>query len=296
MLETSLTQSITYSPITMKKTDFQPYDPSELDILLKEPWEVSDRPFMLHAAYALSCLYDLCAEEDDEEDFAPDNIWGSHIPQKILDRLVEDVKADFNDASSNRKAVRIWNKTYSIRKVNAYDHNRLHLIFNFPLEDGEYIITKEGVLNLGGPTMKGLEKYQVSKEQSQVNRTYLRQIIKLAEDDEHNGWDKLTDMEIVVYCWALYYNKYQHDNFVHFKKDYNGYLYVTDKAIFSCLNEKGVLMERPTGMYAFSHDKVMEWNEANSQKSYANLIPTDEADDYWYDVALKKTFKPIDHK
>lgn len=278
----------------MKKTDFQPYSEDELDTLLKEPWEVSDRPFMLHAAYALSCLYDLCADE--EEEFDVEDIWGGQIPQKILDRLVEDVKADFNDAASNRKSVRIWSKTYSIRKVNAYDHNRLHLIFNFPLENGEYTITKEGVLNLSGPTMKGLEKYQVSKEQSQANRTYLRQIIKLAEDDKNNGWDKLTDMEIVVYCWALFYNKYQYDNFVHFSKEYADYLYVKESAILDCLNEKGTLMRRPSGMYAFSHEKVMEWNKANGQKSYADTIPTNEADDYWYDVALKKTFKPIDHQ
>ena len=278
----------------MKKTDFQPYSEEDLEVLLKEPWEVSDRPFMLHAAYALSSLYDLFADEEDE--FTIEDMWGCKISQGILDRLVEDVKADFNDAASNYKAVRIWNKTYSIRKVNAYDPKRLDLIFNFPLENGEYTIIKEGVLNLVGPTLKGLEKYQVSKEQSKANRTYLRQIIKLAEDDDNDGWNKLTDMEIVVYCWALFYNKYQKDNFIHFSKEYADYIYVKESAIIGCLNEKGALMQRPSGMYAFSYDKVMAWNESNKQKSFAATIPANEADDYWYDVALKKTFKPIDHQ
>lgn len=280
----------------MKPTEFQPYDQVDLDILLKEPWEVTDRPYMLHAAYALNCLYDLCTDEDDEESFTSDDMWGCHIPKNIIDNLANDIQTDFNDAATNYKTIRIWDKPYSIRKVNSYDHNRLHLIFNFSIENGEYVITKNGIMNLGGGTIKGLEKYQVSKEESKANRSYLRQIIKLAEDDENDGWDKLTDMEIVVYCWALFYNKYQYDNFTHFKKEYADYLYVTPQSIISCLNDKCVLAGRPIGMYAFSHDKVIKWNEEHKQKSYADLIPHDEAENYWYDVALKKTFKPIDLK
>lgn len=274
---------------------YMPYDVSDIDTLMNEPWEISDQPFMLHAAYALSCLYDIVAPEDDEE-FTPEDIWGCKIEKKILDRLVLDIADDFNDAASNRKQVRIWDKNYSIRKVNAYDHKRLNLIFSFPLENGEYNLTKEGVLNLGGRVDPMLKPYEVTKEQAKVNRTYLRQVIMLAEDDENNGWDQLTDMEIVVYCWALFYNKHQYDNFIHFKNEYKDYLYVTEKDILSCLNEKSTLRQQPVGMYAFSYDKVLAWNKANGQQSFADKIPADKAEDYWYDVALKKTFKPIDQR
>lgn len=272
---------------------YQPYDVSTIDTLMKEPWEVSDRPFMLHAAYALNCLCDLFDSEE-EENIAPDDIWGRKVPKKILDRLVNDIEADFNDAASNYKPVRIWGKGYSIRKVNAYDHTRLHLIFNFPLSDGEYTITKEGVMNLAGASCDMLKPYEVTKEQAQLNRTYLRQIIMLAEDDANNGWDQLTDMEIVVYCWALFYNKYQYDNFIQFKNEYKDYIYVSEKDMLGCLNERSSLRQMPVGMYAFSHDRVQEWNQAHRQESVADKIPASKAEDYWYDTALKSTFKPID--
>ena len=274
---------------------YQPYDVSDIGTLVNEPWEVSDRPFMLHAAYALSCLCDIMAPEEEDE-FSPDDIWGSKVEKKILDRLVMDVKTDFNDAASNRKPVRIWGKNYSIRKVNAYDHSRLHLIFDFPLKDGEYTITKEGVLNLAGAVDSSLKSYEVSKEQAHINRTYLRRIIMLAEDDKNNGWDKLTDMEIIVYCWALFYNKHQYDNFIHFKQEYKDYLYVSETDILSCLNEKSTLRHSPVGMYAFSHDKIQEWHKSHGQVSVADKISASDAEDYWHDVALKKTFKPIDQR
>lgn len=275
---------------------YQPYQQSDLDILLHEPWEVSDNPYMLHAAYALNSLYDLCFGDDDEEEKSPDDIWESKIPQNLMKHLAEDIAADFIDAATNRKPIKIWGKTYSIRKVNAYDKKRLPLIFDFLLQNGEYIITKEGFLNLAGPTHDSLKKYETTCEQAQANREYLRQIIKLAEDDENNGWDKLTDMEIAVYCWALFYNKYQTANWVQFCSEYKDYLYVSEKEIKGCFTEKATLRQSPVGMYTFSRDKVIEWNNVNHQKSVASSIPIQEAEDYWYDVALKKTFKPIDFK
>lgn len=273
--------------------NYQPYSASDLDTLIKEPWEISDRPFMLHAAYALSCLFDVCTPEDDE-DFSPEDMWGCTVPQRILDRLVKEIESDFNDAASNYKPVQIWGRSYSIRKVNAYDRKRLHLIFKFPLQNGEYTITKDGVMDLSGTVPDMLKKYEVSCEQAKANRTYLRQIIKLAEDDANEGWDKLTDMEIIVYCWALFYNKHQSDNFLQFQKEYKDYIYVSESDIKDCFNEKASLRQVPVGMYTFSYDKVLAWNKSHKQNSVAEKIPPQEAEDYWYDTALKSTFKPID--
>ena len=276
--------------------NYQPYSTSDIDTLMKEPWEISDQPFMLHAAFALSSLYDICTTDPDDEDetFSQDDFWGCTVPKNILDRLVLDLETDFNDAASKYKPVKIWGKTYSIRRINSYDRTRLHLIFNFPLEDGEYVIVKEGIMDLRGKVSNELSPYETSKEQAQANRTYLRQIIMLAENDEENGWDQLTDMEIILYCWALFYNKYQFNNFLQFKNEYKDYLYVEDSDILKCLNEKSTLRTHPVGMYAFSRDKVLQWNEANGQTSMAIKIPASEAEDYWYETALKETFNPMD--
>ena len=279
------------------KKEYQPFGRSALQILIKEPGEISDKPYMLYAAYALSNLYDMVAPDEDEDClFTPDNMWGCKIDKKTLDRWIIYVAEDFNDAASNRNPIRIWGKNYTIRKVCAYDRSRLPFIFNFPLENGEYTIAPDGVMNLTEEANESVKCYEVSKEHAKENRIYLRKIITLAEDDAHDGWDKLTDMEIVVYCWALFYNKYQNDNFLQFEKEYKDYIYVSERDILDCLNEKSTLRQSPVGMYAFSYKKIQDWNKSHNQDSIADKINEEEAENYWYDVALKNTFKPIDQR
>lgn len=280
------------------ESKYLPYDESELHLLLHEPWEVRDQPYMLHAAFALNALYEMCCDPLDDEDDTftnPDNLWGCTVSKTILNRLVNEIATDFNDAAEYGKTFRVWGRPYSVRKVNAYDHNRLHLIFNFPTQGEDYVITKTGVLNLAKTTNtpEMLNDYEVTREQAAENRLYVRQIIKLAEDDENNGWDKLTDMEIVLYCWALFYNKYQYNNFSHFKKEYKDYLYVSDIDIQSCYNAKAMLHQRPSGMYSFSKEKVLAWNETHNQQSVAISISKEDADNYWYDIACNTTFRPF---
>lgn len=272
--------------MSCQNNKYAPYSSSEIDTLLSEPWEISDQPYKLHAAFALCTLIETFTEEDD------DIIWGMRVDKKIIDRLIIDIALDFNDAASNHKQIKIWNKPYSIRKVNAYDKNRLIHIFHFPEENGKYTIVKDGIMNLCGPVPDLIKKYEISKKEADNNRLYLRQIIKLAEDDINNGWDKLTDMEIILYCWGLFYNKYESDNFKQFKEEYKDYLYVPEASIRSCFNAKSELRGRPVGKYAFSASKVMDWNKRNSQVSYAEKIPAEEAENYWYDTALNNSFKP----
>lgn len=283
---------------TVMMSEYCPYLPVDIEVLTKEPWEIADQPYRLHAAYALSELSDLLSPDDteDREEWSVDKIWGKKVPQNALDGLVRDVAEDFNDAAHNYKPVNIWGKSYSIRRANSFDPNRLSRIFDFPLSDGFYTITQNGILNLEGATPDVLKQYEVKRDQANANRLYLRQIIKLAEDDAHNGWDRLTDMEIAVYCWAMYYNKTQSNNLVEFKDQYKDYIYVSTKDLMGCFNEKAALRQSPIGMYTFSAEKVNDWNKANKQPSEAIKIPSEEAEDYWYDVALKKTFKPIDQR
>lgn len=276
------------------KNNYDSYDESQLQVLLNEPWEVSDRPYLLHASYALNCLSEICISDEEDNEDGVQEIWGSKVPKRILDRLVEDVSNDFNDAAANHKQIVIQGKRYSIRKVNAYDKTRLKLIFDFPTDGDDYIVTKEGVKNLSGTPIKPVAPYNVTPEELRENRNYLRQIIMLAEDDENNGWDKLTDMEIVVYCWALFYNKEQYDSLLMFRQRYKDYIYVCNSDIQWCFNSKAFAINQPQGMYTFSKERVTEWNRRNKQPSEALKIPQSDADDYWYNVALKHTFKPID--
>lgn len=277
---------------------YLPYSKEELQILLHEPWEVSDQPYKLHAAFALSCLFDLIApqDSDSEDEVKREQIWGVKAPQKLIDRLAVDIKDDFNDAAKNYKSIRIWGRPYAIRKVNAYDKSRLHLIFNFSVENNEYTIVPEGVLNLVPPAPETLQPYEVSSKEAKANRMYVRKIIMLAEDDANDGWDKLTDMEIIIYLWALFYNKVQSKNLLQFKEEYKDYLYVTDSDISSCFNKRSAFTGRPESMYPFDVQKVQDWNEKHHQKSIAIDISDNDADDYWYEKALKSTFKPIDFK
>lgn len=275
-------------------THYKPYTTEEIDTLINEPWEIKDRPYMLHAAYALNCIYELLnPEEEDVDAMSPDEIFGKTLPKNIINHLAEDIASDFNDAAANYKSIKIWGKSYAIKKVNTYDRKRLHLIFNFPINDDEYIITKEGILNLAGQSSEALSKYEITREQVNANRIYLRKIIKLAEDDSNNGWDQLTDMEIVIYCWAMFYNKYQFNNWLQFTREYKDYLYIKESEARACFTEKATLRQMPVGMYTFSYDKVKKWHDDRGLTSVADQIGNQEAEDYWYDVALKNTFKPV---
>ena len=83
----------------MSKTNYGSYDDLELYQLMNEPWEVTDRPYLLHAAYALSCLSE--ALEDDDEEDEKKEIWGKTIPERILKSVVKNAAQNFNDAADN---------------------------------------------------------------------------------------------------------------------------------------------------------------------------------------------------
>lgn len=277
----------------MNKTNYQSYSDSEIDTLFNEPWEVADKPYMLHAAFALSELYDMAVSDDDEEEEKNlKNLWGCTLKASMVDRLAADVAADFNDAAANYKTVRIWGKPYAIRKRNAYDQSRLADIFNFPKEGGDCRICPGGIMNLKRKASEADEKGPSAE--SKENREYMRQIIMLAEDDVRDGWNKLTDMEVAIYCWGLYYAKRESDNLLQFLNEYKKHLCVSKEELMGCFNQKATERGWPCGMYTFSRDKSIAWGKAHGQPSTAIRIPIEDASDYWYNKALKTIFRPID--
>ena len=273
----------------MRKTDYGCYDDLELYQLMNEPWEISDRPYLLHAAYALSCLSEALEDESDE-DAERTEIWGKTIPERILKSVLRNVTEGFNDAARHGTRIDVWGRAYSVRKANAYDPKRLGDIFDFPFKDGEYTVTKEGIKKLADC---GHGSFQDNKDKLKANKNFLRKVIKLAEDDENGGWDKLTDMEVAVYCWARFYHRFQCDNEVQFESKYKKHLYVSMDEIHGCIDEHAATKGRLHGMYCFDHEKVMGWNDRNGQLSVINEISDQEAEDYWYEIAIKKSFRPI---
>lgn len=276
----------------MKSRKYEPYSDYDIHLFFSEPREISDRPYMLHAAFLLSCLFEsYTPDEDEEEDEQPrlEDTWGWKIPKTVLHSIVKNANEQFIEASDNGTQIDVWNRAFSIRKVNAYDKTRLGDIFDFPSDGDDYVVVKTGVMNLAGAFTSNARE-EVANE-LQDNRSYLRKVIMVAEDDAHNGWDKLTDMEVTMYLWAIFYRKHENDNDLRFRNLYKQDLYTTEADDRQCWNAVAQLGSKPHGLYTFSACKVREWNEQHKQASIIDSVDKEKADDYWYEVACKTTCK-----
>lgn len=274
----------------MKNKKYEPYSDYDIHIFFSEPREISDRPYMLHAAFLLNCLFEAYTpDEDEEEQGKPEETWGWKIPKTVLSSIVKNANEQFIYASDHGTQVDVWGKGFSIRKVNAYDKTRLDDIFNFPIDGDDYIVTKSGVMNLAGNFTTDARK-QV-KDEFLDNKSYLRKVIMVAEDDAHDGWDKLTDMEVTMYLWAIFYRKHEIENDLQFRNQFAKDLYTTENDDKQCWNAVAQLNGKPHGLYTFSACKVRRWNKAHNQKSVIDETDDKEAEDYWYNVASKTTCK-----
>lgn len=278
----------------MKSNNYKPYSDYDIHIFFSEPREISDKPYMLHAAFLLSCLFEAYTPDESDEDEEGDSIpledtWNWKIPQTVLNSIVKNANEQFIYASDNGTQIDIWGRGYSIRKPNAYDKSRLNNIFNFPIDGDDYIVTKSGVINLMGDVKS--DAHLRYKDEFSDNKEYLRKVIMVAEDDEHNGWDKLTDMEVTMYLWAIFYRKNECENDIIFREKYKKDLYTSVNDDKSCWNSIAQLNSKPYGLYTFSACKVREWNKQHCQQSIIDKVDQQKADDYWYNVAIRTTCK-----
>lgn len=274
----------------MENKKYEPYSDYDIHLFFSEPREVSDRPYMLHAAFMLSCLFEAYTPDDDEDEQPKlEETWGWKIPKSVLNSIVKNANEQFIYASDHGTQIDVWDKSFSIRKVNAYDKTRLGEIFDFPTDGDDCVVTKTGVLNLAGNFKS--EANENVKNEFADNKSYLRKVIMVAEDDDNDGWDKLTDMEVTMYLWALYYRKHESDNEIEFRGLFKKDLYTSLSDDKSCWNAVAVLGSKPHGLYTFSACKVREWNKAHNQPSIIDSIDAQKAEDYWYDVAIKTTCK-----
>ena len=263
------------------------YTDSELNTLLNDPREVSDRPYLLFTSYALNAIRDLTIGNDDDEDtIFPDDLemWGHTVPINVLDRFIRELVEDFTCGTS----VTIAGMKYTIRKAATVDKERLYKVFSFRKDGDDYVIERNGVININGDSDDSFER---TRNEMTENREYLRKIIFVAEDDEHNGWEKLTDMEAAAYCWALFWHKNQSNDVDRFQKKYKSWHALSDRELVKGWSRKCQVSGLPNGMYTFSAKNIMKWNEDNGQKSVVGKVTNKQADDYWYDTATQNTFK-----
>lgn len=268
---------------------YAPYSDYDIHLLFSEVRRVSDQPYMLHAAFLLSCLFESYAPDEDEEDVDMEHTWGWEIPTSILDSIVRNANEQFIDASENGIQIDIWDKGYSIRKARLCDKRRLNDIFNFQTNGDNYIVNKDGIMNLS--EYSSTDAYNTTKKELSDNKNYLRKVIMVAEDDAHNGWNKLTDMETTLYMWALFYQRYKKDDAGLFREKFKKDFYTTPEDEKQCWNDIAMLQNKPHGLYTFSANKVREWNRQHQQKSIIDTIDKTQADNHWYNVAINTSCK-----
>lgn len=267
----------TKSPADM---EYEPYKEYDIYDMINEPRRISKDPYKLHAAFMLSCLFEMCPDDEDGKEANPNDTWNWAIPKRTLERLVENGNTQFIEACDNDFQVDIWGKQYSIRHSKDIDRTRLSNIFNFEEQDDSYIVKKNGIMNLALPIM-GMEQDIIVNFKD--NRAYLQKVVLTAEDDEHDGWDKLTDMEVTLYLWYLFTRKRQSPyNYNKFRNKFKDELYTTAKEERSCWNDNLQDDSNINTPYIFSAAKVRRWNEQNKQHSIVEKVDTLLAADYYY--------------
>ena len=241
--------------------DYVPYSVYELHDFFVEPHRIAKDPYKLHAAYMLSNLFDLY-DDDEDVQFIPEKTWGWEVDIDMLRKMVENANDDFLSACDNDLMIDIWNQRYSIRHSKDIDRSRLKNIFNFIETDhNTYIVSHNGIMNLNS-------RFASKQTEFEENKKYLEGVIVLAEDDLHNGWDKLTDMEITMYVWYLWCKKTNDRDYTHFRKRCSKDLYTRKADDVGCFNSKVSETLIPTTQYLFSASKVKKWNLEHHQKSY----------------------------
>lgn len=252
--------------------DYRPYKEYELHDIIAEPRRIAKDPYKLHAAFMISCLFDLYEPTEEENDgtkpFKPEWSWGWLADKALFDKLVKNAQQQFAEACDNGLAIDIWGKGYSIRHADKLDRERLKGIFNFPIverEDGQYYeIVQSGIIDLSGTE----EADPISEFKE--NKAYLQEVIKTALDDEHDGWNKLTDMEVTMYLWHLFCKKTYCRDYWTFRKTYQHDICTTEKDERDCWNDKAIKTKRHDTQYLFSARKVQGWNNRHHQKSIVN--------------------------
>lgn len=266
---------------------YRTYSQTEIYQILHQTREIADKPYMLYVAFVLSCLSEVLESEDEDNEmpWSVDNIWGAALPYEVFTAIYTSAFTQFLDALQNGYPLDVWGKSISIRKAKSCNIDLLHNIFHFKgmYESGteEVVIEQSRIYNVSNVLC--------SKEEQKDNWNYLRQVIYLAEDDD--GWYKLTDMEVTMYLWAVFY-KTQLKNtkapndpsaYSNFRAKYSEDLVTTYKEEHDCWIDGCKETNIPNTYFLFNASNVRDWNIKHHQESYVDAVSIDAATDYWYD-------------
>ncbi len=273
------------------KKDYPSYSETDIYLFTERTREISRNPYQLFTAYIIYALTELIHSdpEDDQNPF----IWGKTIDKDVYDRFYQAAVKDFIEAKENGLTVDVNGKPYTIRNASKIDCQKLQEAFQFPLYDGEYSICRTGVKNVEENIMSFDEQRKALKD----DNMYLRKIICLAYDDDNDGWDKLTDMEVAAYVWAFHMAKALRNNqnindryIINWWQECRKYVDMPLKEIRSTWNDRFRVAEIADSICVFSAEKIREWNKNNNQKSAVDDVDDETADNYWYEQASQKDF------
>ncbi len=267
------------------------YSNTDIYLFTERTREISKNPYQLFTAFVISELRELL-QQDPEDDHNP-FIWGKTIPVLLFDKFFEGLIADFMEAIQQNLTIEIDGRPYSIRNSKIIEEQKLRDSFQFPSSDGVYAICMIGVKNVEG---NGAD-YQEQRKALKDDSAYLRKIIYVAYDDEHDGWDKLTDIEIAAYVWAFFMakvlraEKRVNDKYIaQWYQECIKYVDMPLKEIKSVWSDRIKVAEIADSICVFSAEKMRNWNKENDQESIIDTIDDEVADNYWYNEATQKDF------
>ena len=250
---------------------YRKYTENDIYMMTHRTREISGNPYMLFAAYLLSCLSDMKEplDDDDEEDGKP-KVMGETFPSRMLRRIADGCVNDFREAAETESTIEIFGKPYSIRKASSIDYSRLPDTITVNEGRAYTTITSESLNDVSEEADSNDPRLSF-----QDNKWYADKVVEVA-DNIKDGWDLLTDAEVLLYCWVKYCQKREdrgidgEKDFMNFRKIYKDYFYITEKQFLGCLNG---IKKWPVTPYSFSADKIRKLNESLGQESIIGKQP-----------------------
>lgn len=263
---------------------YKNYEECDIYAMLHRTREISKDPYKLFTATVLYGLLEMCEDENTESPI------GLVFDTKEVSDLISECKEDFLSAISNGAKIDINGSSYTIRNSKNVSEEKIDKVFNLEDENGSTQICLSGMFNV----TEEEQDFEERKKESYDDRTFFQKIIYLVETTE-DGYDKLTDIEVADYCWALFHRKNLNYPtgcymFGEYFDKYEKCFCQPMREIESCMRDN---VRFPQRYFDFSARKMREWNKAHNQESVVDSVDEEKAADYWYNVASVGKF-PLD--
>ncbi len=284
-----------------KRTTMSPISGWKLDELLRNPESARKDPYLLFIArvwYEMKdMLYDDAAEYTEPENlqqFDDFDITGMEINRLTFETIVRSCAEDIVSAQENGLVVRVYDKPYRLSKKIIADYDILvNDIFKFPscsYNDDSLIISPKCIMVPADDSEGKLE------DEIRKSRQFMHKIVWLVENDR-DGWDKLTDMEAVVYVWAVKMARLEGAEIKNSIRQFLKTIYIIKRDIgdMSMEDVTGCWNTDPKNseihvQFQFSVSAVQAWNRLNGQESVIDNVDTEESEKFWFDKGWRTVY------